>query len=66
MSNRRSLPATRQLLSAKQVARRYDVAVRTIWRWEMEGRIPRAVRVTRGTVRWREEEIVKHLSSLKL
>jgi prophage regulatory protein len=53
-----------KLLTIQQVARRYGVTVRTIWRWEKNGRMPRAVRVTRGTVRWREEDIEKHVASL--
>ena len=57
-------PAAR-LLSSAQVAKRYCVATRTIRRWEAQGRIPRAVRITRTTVRWREEDNDRHLASLK-
>jgi excisionase family DNA binding protein len=52
------------LLTIQQVARRYGVAIRTIRRWEAQGQIPRGVRVTRGTVRWREADIERHLASL--
>jgi predicted DNA-binding transcriptional regulator AlpA len=57
------LPGPR-LLTANQVAKMYGVTVRTIWRFEEMGRIPRGVRLTRSTVRWRESDIVQHLASL--
>ena len=53
-----------RLLTAQQVARKYGVTVRTLWRWEDQGRIPRGVRLTRNTVRWREDVIDNHLTSL--
>jgi prophage regulatory protein len=55
-----------RLLTIKQVASRFEVTVRTIWRWEANGQIPRGVRLTRGTVRWREQDIEKHVASLKV
>jgi predicted DNA-binding transcriptional regulator AlpA len=53
-----------RLLSVKQVARKYGVTQQTIWRWEKKGRIPRGARLTSQTVRWREDVIDQHLSSL--
>jgi predicted DNA-binding transcriptional regulator AlpA len=53
-----------RLLSVQQVARRYGIATRTAWRWEAVGRIPRGLRLTATTVRWREDEIDRHLASL--
>jgi len=57
--------ANHALMTIQQVAKRYGVAARTIWRWEASGQIPRGVRVTRGTVRWREDDIDRHVASLK-
>jgi len=54
-----------RLLTIQQVAKRYGVAARTIWRWEALGQCPRGVRLTRGTVRWREDDIERHVASLK-
>jgi prophage regulatory protein len=62
-SNNTPAPGT-SLLTIQQVAKRFGVAARTIWRWEAQGRIPRAVRVTPATVRWRAEQIDKHVAAL--
>jgi excisionase family DNA binding protein len=64
MSRETALGAGPRLLTINQVAKRFGVGVRTVWRWEAIGRIPRGLRVTHGTVRWREEDIDKHLASL--
>jgi predicted DNA-binding transcriptional regulator AlpA len=53
-----------RLLGVQQVATKYGVAVRTIWRWESQQRIPRGLRLTRNIVRWREDVIDRHLASL--
>ena len=58
------LSARPGLLTAQQVARRYEIGLRTVWRWEALGKIPRGLRLTRRIVRWREEEIARHLASL--
>jgi predicted DNA-binding transcriptional regulator AlpA len=57
-------PTGPRLLCVHEVARKYSVAARTIWRWETQGRIPRGLRLTQRTVRWREDEIDRHLRSL--
>jgi prophage regulatory protein len=54
-----------RLMTIQQVAQRFGVGKGTIWRWESEGRIPRAIRVTRRTVRWREADIDAHVAALK-
>jgi prophage regulatory protein len=66
MSDETMVSSISRLLTIQQVARRFGVAVRTIWRWEANGQIPRGVRLTRGTVRWREQDIERHVASLKL
>lgn len=45
------------LLTAKQLAKLLGVTVRTVWRWEEEGRCPRGVRLTRNTVRWHAGQV---------
>lgn len=44
-------------LSASQLARRYGVHVVTVWRWAQAGRIPRPIRLTPRTTRWRKDQI---------
>jgi predicted DNA-binding transcriptional regulator AlpA len=65
MSDTTMAPATPRLLTIQQVAKRFGVSVRTIWRWEAAKRIPRGVRLTSATVRWWEDDIERHVSSFK-
>jgi predicted DNA-binding transcriptional regulator AlpA len=65
MSDETMVSSGSRLLTIQQVAKRYGVAVRTIRRWEANDQIPRGVRLTRLTVRWREQDIEKHVLSLK-
>lgn len=44
-------------LSADQLAQRYSVHVVTIWRWAQSGRIPRPVKISPRTTRWRKDQI---------
>jgi predicted DNA-binding transcriptional regulator AlpA len=64
MSAASGKPGESRLLTVQQVARKYGVAVRTVWRWDKLGRIPRGKRLTTNTVRWHEDEINRHLDSL--
>jgi predicted DNA-binding transcriptional regulator AlpA len=57
-------PIRPPLLTVQQVARQFGVAARTVWRWEALGTIPRGLRLTRNTVRWRAEEIDGHVAAL--
>jgi predicted DNA-binding transcriptional regulator AlpA len=57
-------PITPRLLTVQQVAKQFGVAERTVWRWEALGTIPRGLRLTRNTVRWRAEEIDGHIAAL--
>jgi prophage regulatory protein len=57
-------PTAGGLLTVQQVAKRYGINTRSVWRWEQRGWLPRAVRLGRGIVRWRESDIVRHLESL--
>lgn len=44
-------------LSDKSVADRYDTTRSTVWRWTKEGKLPRPVKVTNGTTRWKLRDL---------
>ena len=52
------------LLTVKDVAELLSVARRTVWRWTREGKMPRPVKLTRRTVRWRASAIQSYLDRL--
>jgi predicted DNA-binding transcriptional regulator AlpA len=58
-------PTRTRLLTVQQVAKHFGVGTSTVWRWERLGTIPRGLRLTRNTVRWRAEEIDGHIAALK-
>jgi excisionase family DNA binding protein len=51
--------ATKEMLTAREVAERLDIGLRTIWKWTAEGRFPAPVRWGRTgrVVRWRLKDI---------
>jgi predicted DNA-binding transcriptional regulator AlpA len=53
-----------RLLTVQQVARQYGITARTVWRWEATGQMPRGLRLTPRTVRWRKEDIDQHIATL--
>jgi predicted DNA-binding transcriptional regulator AlpA len=57
-------PSGPRMLSAPEVAAKYGVTIRTLWRWEEAGFMPRGKRISRNTVRWNEETIDAHLKTL--
>jgi predicted DNA-binding transcriptional regulator AlpA len=57
-------PTRARLLTVQQVAKHFGVGASTVWRWERLGTLPRGLRLTRNTVRWREEEIERHVAAL--
>jgi predicted DNA-binding transcriptional regulator AlpA len=46
-----------QLLNAEAVAELLGIHVKSVYQREAFGLIPRAIRLTGGTVRWRKQEI---------
>lgn len=46
-------------LSDKQVAARYAVHQKTVWRWSRNGEFPKPVRLTPGCVRWRDSDLAE-------
>jgi predicted DNA-binding transcriptional regulator AlpA len=60
-----TLPALApHLLNVQQVARQYGITARTVWRWEASGQMPRGLRLTPRTVRWRKQDIEQHIATL--
>ena len=55
----------RQYLSATQVAGRYNVSTDTIWRWSRNGDLPRPVKLSPGSTRWRLSDLLVHEESLR-
>lgn len=49
-----------QFLSDAQLAQRYDVSRSTIWRWSSTNQLPKPVKLSTGTTRWRKDQIEQH------
>lgn len=57
----------KDLLTAREVAQRLGISVRTIWRWTALGQIPAPVRPggpTGRVVRWKTQDIERYVNSL--
>lgn len=52
-----------QYLSDKTVASRYDTSRNTVWRWTREGKLPKPVRLSNGTTRWKLSDLERWESS---
>jgi excisionase family DNA binding protein len=52
------------LLTARQVAARIGVSLRTIWRWTMAGDMPAPVRRGRRIVRWKTTDIQRFVKQM--
>ena len=48
----------------RDVARLYSLSKRSVWRWEDQGRIPKAVRRGKRWTRWRKDEVDRHLAAM--
>ena len=59
------LQTNSRYLTVDQVAVHFNVSTDTIWRWKRSGQFPKAIRVGRGTTRWRIEDIESYESSLQ-
>ena len=46
-----------EYVSDKDLARRYNVRRETVWRWVKIGSLPKPIRITGGTTRWKLSEI---------
>lgn len=61
----RRADATDYLLTVEDLAALLCLSTREVWRREAEGRLPRALRLGRKTVRWRGSDIEVWLTSLQ-
>jgi excisionase family DNA binding protein len=52
------------LLTARQVAERLGVSVRTLYRLVERGVLPQAVRYSRKLVRWKSADIDRYIAAL--
>lgn len=64
MSASRPPPTAHDLLTARQVADRLCVSIRTLYRLLDRGELPQPVRYTRKLVRWKRSDIDRYLESL--
>jgi predicted DNA-binding transcriptional regulator AlpA len=53
-------------LRKSEVARRLGVTIRTLERWERDGRLPARVQIGPGTVGYRETEVIEFEASRPL
>lgn len=58
-------PDDASTLTPGQVAHMLQLSLRTVWRMEARGDLPKAVRYGRKTVRWSREAIEKHIEGLR-
>lgn len=49
--------STDRYISAKTVAKRYDVCLATIWRWADNGTLPKPIKISKGSTRWSLAEL---------
>ncbi len=55
---------TADLLTAREVAERLGISIRTVWHWTAHGRLPAPFRHGRIT-RWRTRDITDYLSACR-
>jgi excisionase family DNA binding protein len=54
---------TYELLTAREVAERLNIGIRTVWRWSASGELPAPLRLgkARRVVRWKAVDIESYL-----
>ena len=50
---------------APQLAARYGLHEVTLWKWAREGKIPKPVKLSKGTSRWKGAAIISHERALE-
>jgi excisionase family DNA binding protein len=60
-----AIDGSKDLLSARQVAHRLSISVRTVWRMLERNELPQPVRFNRKLVRWRAMDIDKYVAALR-
>lgn len=53
-------------LNAGQVADRYGVSTDTVWRWSRNGNMPKSVKLSPGSTRWRLSDLTKHEAQMSV
>ncbi|MFM7150534.1 MAG: helix-turn-helix transcriptional regulator [Gemmataceae bacterium] len=53
------------LLTSRQVAEHLSMSVRTVWRLVASGKFPAPIRYNRKLVRWKADEVARHLERLR-
>lgn len=62
-ANNSSTTSTTSLyLNVAQVAERYGVSTDTVWRWSRNGDMPKPVKLSPGSTRWRLGDLIDHES----
>jgi excisionase family DNA binding protein len=62
---RPALPPVHDLLTARQVADRLCISVRTLYRLLAQGELPQPVRYNRKLVRWKSSDIDRYIALLQ-
>lgn len=57
-----SADKTSPYLNVAQVAERYGVSTDTVWRWARNGDMPKPVKLSPGSTRWRLGDLIDHES----
>jgi predicted DNA-binding transcriptional regulator AlpA len=47
-------------LSVKSVAKRYDIAVSTVWLRLTQGKIPKPIKLHNTSTRWKLDDLLQH------
>lgn len=50
--------------SDRDLARRYACHQMTIWKWARQGRLPKPIKISDNTTRWRSDQIFAHEAKL--
>jgi predicted DNA-binding transcriptional regulator AlpA len=59
-------PSTsKDLLRIGDVARRFSVSERTIWRWVVAGKLPAPLRLSTTCLRWRARDIDRYVEQFR-
>ena len=53
---------TSPYLNVAQVGERYGVSTDTVWRWSRNGDMPKPVKLSPGSTRWRLSDLIDHES----
>jgi excisionase family DNA binding protein len=64
LADRPILIPTKDLLTAREVADRLSVSVRTLWRMAARGDLPPPIRYNRKLVRWKAADIDRYVAAL--